>query len=279
MTTIEHDNAQGGFSLIELMVALAITGVVLTGIYGAYHDQLRTSVTQQRIVDMNQNVRTAMLVIERDLRMAGANPTGDAVAGIDTATAATLVIAKDDGGADNQAGNSNAIDDGVDNDGDGIDDEGDDGLDNDGDGAIDEFDEAEWYDGDATDQEELVQFELDSGNIRRRFNSANSTDPTVNTRLIASNIDALNFVYLDGNDPPNVIATPVANEDLENIRSVQVTIVARSGANVPVLARKVTDNTVYRNPQGDVVLDMSAAPDQFRRRMVTTTIKCRNMGL
>ncbi len=279
MTTIEHDSSQGGFSLIELMVALAITGVVLTGIYGAYHDQLRTSVTQQRIVDMNQNVRTAMLVIERDLRMAGANPSGDAETGIDTATATTLVIAKDDGGSDNQAGNSNAIDDGVDNDADGIADEGDDGLDNDGDGTVDEFDEAEWYDGDATDQEELVQFELDSGNIRRRFNSVNSTDPTDNTRLIASNIDALNFVYLDGNDPPNVIATPVADADLENIRSVQVTIVARSGDTVPVLARKVTDDTVYRNPQGDVVLDMSAAPDQFRRRMVTTTIKCRNMGL
>jgi type IV pilus assembly protein PilW len=120
---------------------------------------------------------------------------------------------------------------------------------------------------------------LNSGNIRRRFNSVNSTDPTDNTRLIASNIDALNFVYLDGNDPPNVIAAPVANADLENIRSVQVTIIARSGDTVPVLARKVTDNTVYRNPQGDVVLDMSAAPDQFRRRMVTTTIKCRNMGL
>ena len=58
-----------------------------------------------------------------------------------------------------------------------------------------------------------------------------------------------------------------------------MTIVARAGATVPVLARKHTDRTVYRNPQGTVILDKSAAPDQFRRQMVTTTIKCRNMGL
>jgi len=280
-------NRQSGFSLIELMVALAISGVVLTGIYGAYHDQLRTTVTQQRIVDMNQNARTAMLVIERDLRMGGANPTGDAPAGITRAESNILVIAKDDGGEDNVAGigvfgDTKAIDDGIDNDGDGVTDEGDDGVDNDGDGLVDEFDEVEWYDGDVTDEGEVVRFDLDGDNLRRRYNDGGSNDPTAVPAFsdqIATNIDAIDFVYLDGSDPPNILTTPVAGTDLEDIRAVQVTIVARAGANVPALARKTTDNTVYRNPQGDVVLDMSAAPDQFRRTMVTTTIKCRNMGL
>ena len=274
---------QDGFSLIELMVAMAISGIVLAGIYGAYQDQLRTSITQERIVDMNQNLRTAMYIIERDLRMGGANPTGDAPAGITTAEDSILVFAMDDGGTDNIVGNNNnALDDNEDNDEDGIVDQGSDGVDNDGDGLIDEEDETEWYDGDTTDQGEVVRFDLDSGNLRRRFNSAGSSDPTAapgNTRHIARNIEALNFVYLDGNDPPGVINTPVAADELEDIRSVQVTIVARAGANVPVLARKTTDNTIYYNPQGDIVLDKSADPDQFRRRMVTTTIKCRNMGL
>lgn len=282
MATIKQKNGQCGFSLIELMVALAIGGIVLTGIYGAYQDQLRTSITQQRIVDMNQNLRVGTYMIERDLRMGGANPTGDAPAGITTATANVLVIAMDDGGTDNVVGNSNAIDDGIDNDGDDLVDEGSDGVDNDGDLLVDEDDEIEWYDGDTTDEGEVVMFDLNGGNLRRRFNASGSADPTAvaaNTEWIATNIDALNFVYLDGSDPPNVIATPVAADALETIRSVQVTIVARAGATVPVLARTYIDNTVYRNPQGNIILDQSAAPDTFRRQMVTTTIKCRNMGL
>ncbi|GAB6905286.1 putative Prepilin-type N-terminal cleavage/methylation domain-containing protein [Desulfosarcina cetonica] len=283
-------NHQDGFSLIELMVAMAITAVVLAGIYGAYQDQLRTSITQQRIVDMNQNLRTATLIIERDLRMGGANPTGDAPAGITTAEADKLVIAMDDGGDDNIAGNSsNALDDDKDNDGDDVVDEGSDAQDNDGDGLYDEEDEAEWYDGDVTDQGEVVMFDLNDGNLRRRANSQGSDDPTDGTGItkwIATNIDAINFVYLDADG--DVLPTPVTGGDLNDIHSVQVTIIARSGDTVPVLMRKHTDNTVYRDPRepdsvdptvGKVILDKSAAPDQFRRQMVTTTIKCRNMGL
>ncbi|HSO20580.1 MAG TPA: prepilin-type N-terminal cleavage/methylation domain-containing protein, partial [Desulfosarcina sp.] len=243
MTTKPTQANQDGFSLIELMVAMALTGVVLAGIYGAYQDQLRTSITQERIVDMNQNLRVAMMIIERELRMGGANPTGDAPAGFTTAAANTLTIAMDDGGTLNQAAS-----DGVDNDDDGMTDESaTDGVDNDGDGLTDEADEAEeWYDGDTDDQGEVVMFDLNSGNLRRRFNSAGSTDPTVNTDWIARNIEALDFVYFDGADPPNVIAAPVTGTDLEDIRSVQVTIVARAGDAVPVLARKHTDRTVYR---------------------------------
>jgi type IV pilus assembly protein PilW len=265
MATIKQKNGQSGFSLLELMVALAVSGIVLAGIYGAYQDQLRTSITQERIVDMNQNLRVAMYIIERDLRMGGANPTGETTvqAGFTVAQANVLQIAMDDGGTDNMVGltpgESNAIDDGIDNDEDGmIDERDDDGVDNDGDGETDEADEeTEWFDGDTTDQSEIIQFDLNGTNLRRLFNTAGSNDPTAapgNTRHgLHRNIDALNFVYLDGAEPSNVIPTPVTGTDLEDIRSVQVTIVARAGATVPVLARKVTDNTVYRNPQGTVV--------------------------
>jgi type IV pilus assembly protein PilW len=238
---MQKPNTEQGFSLIELMIAMAISGVVLTGVYASYHDQLRTSLTQERIVDMNQNLRSAMVSIERDLRMAGANPTGDADAGIATATASVLALSMDDDGSD-----------------------------------------VNWADGDTTDEGEVIRFDLDNGNLRRRFNAAGATDPTLvpaNTDHLSRNIDALNFVYLDGADPPNVLASPVTGSALEDISSVQVTIVARDGSTLAPMARTHTDNNIYTNQQGDVLLDLSGAPDRFRRRMVTTTIKCRNLGL
>jgi type IV pilus assembly protein PilW len=94
---------------------------------------------------------------------------------------------------------------------------------------------------------------------------------------LAENIDAINFVYLDGADPPNVLATPVV--DRSEIRSVQITIVARSGQNVPVFFYRQTDDRIYRNQQGTIILDMSAAPDAFRRRLLTAEVRCRNLGL
>ena len=275
MAAVHLKKGQMGFSLIELMVALAITGILLTGIYSAYQDQLRTSLTQGQIVDMNQNLRAAMLLLEQDLRMGGGDPTGMAQAGFTVADATTFTLSMDDGGT-----NSQATGDGVDNDNDGMTDESDtDGIDNDGDGVIDEpEEEAEWYDGDTDDQGEIVMYDLNAGNLRRWFNSSGSTNPS-NAVWLASNIDAIDFVYLDGSTPPAVIPTPVASDRMDDIRAVQVTIVARAGANVAVMARKHTDQTVYKNPQGTVLLDRSAAPDQFRRKMITTTIKCRNLGL
>ena len=255
MRISENIRNQGGFTLIEMLIAMAMGTIILAGIYGAYQDQLRTSITQQQLVDMNQNLRVAMYVLERDLRMSGANPTGNPDAGFITKEADELVIAMDDGGMDNRAGNTkNARGDNTDNDGDGTTDEAD-----------------EWYDGDITDQGEVVRYDLDNGNLRRRFNSADSTDPTDNTDILASNIDFLDFTYLDGANPPAL------TDDPEEIRYVQVTIVARSGDYVPVFMRKHTDNKVYRNPLG--TRQFTAPGDQFRRVMVSTTIKCRNMGL
>jgi hypothetical protein len=84
---------------------------------------------------------------------------------------------------------------------------------------------------------------------------------------VAYNIDALNFVYLDQDGNPTA--------DRTQIRAVAVTMVGRSGKDVPVLFFKHQDNTVYRNQQGDVIL---AAPnDNFRRMMLSTVVKCRNL--
>jgi len=126
--------------------------------------------------------------------------------------------------------------------------------DEDGDGAIDEDSERFYYG-------------LQAGNLVRGGWEDDLTPDALN--LVALNIDALNFVYLDS--AGSVTASPA------DIRAVQITLVARSGDQVPVLMNRQTDSSIYRNQQGDLIL---AAPnDNFRRIRLTATVKVRNMGL
>jgi type IV pilus assembly protein PilW len=98
---------------------------------------------------------------------------------------------------------------------------------------------------------------------------------------LARNVDALDFVYLDGNTPPNVIPSPVAAANLENIRSIEITMVARAGQAAPGFMKTTLDNRLYTNPRGDVLVFANGAPnppmDSFRRLRLTTTVNCRNM--
>ena len=86
-----------------------------------------------------------------------------------------------------------------------------------------------------------------------------------NSNLIAENIDALDFVYLDENDSP----TGVPDE----IRSIQITMVAKTGkADLGYL-----DSIVYTNQGGTGIF--GPPNDSFRRRRLTAEVKCRNLGL
>lgn len=75
-------NYSKGFTLIEIMVALAVTSILLAGIYATYITQLKSHLTQQHIVEMQQNLRGAMQIMEREIRMARYDPTQNAGAGI-----------------------------------------------------------------------------------------------------------------------------------------------------------------------------------------------------
>lgn len=97
-------------------------------------------------------------------------------------------------------------------------------------------------------------------------------------QMVAQNIDAIDFVYLDGNSPPNVLndysgtgSVPVAN--LNQIRSVEVTIVARTQR--PLLASQ--NSRSYVNQRGREILPPQN--DHVSRRCLTAVIHCRNLGL
>ncbi len=63
--------SQNGITLIELLVALVICSIVVAGIYRVFVAQTRAYAVQDQVVEVQQNIRTAMEILLRDVRMAG----------------------------------------------------------------------------------------------------------------------------------------------------------------------------------------------------------------
>ena len=120
--------------------------------------------------------------------------------------------------------------------------------------------------GDVVDPNERVRYALATDGAGNQFLGRDDFGG-FGLQPVAENIDALNFVYLDNT------ATPTT--DPLRVRSVQVTIIARSGRVVPALFNRHTDSRIYRNQQNQIILP--AQNDNFRRMIITSEIKCRNL--
>jgi type IV pilus assembly protein PilW len=221
---------EDGFSIVELLVAMAISLLVLASVYSVFRSQQKSTVVREQVNMMQQNLRAGMTVMTRDIRMVGyVHPVYEAAMaaiapGTDGFTVAepdelTFTRLKDDPPAvvARETIKYNLTD----------------------------------FDGDGDN--DLVRV-IDGGT----------------PQLIAEDIDALDFVYLDENN--DVIADPPNNLGL--IRSVQVTMVARTGRG----DQGYVDNNTYENQQ-NVALNMSNNPpnDSFRRRILSREILCRNL--
>lgn len=218
-TTISN----AGFTLMELLIAMVVSGIVIAGAVLVFTNMVRSNNTQNDITALQQNMRAAMFYMERSIRMAGYDPTDDAGAGFTTMRTNRIAFTVDKGklvGTD---------------------------IDNDPNGVID----SHW--------EEQVEFRL-NGLRLERVNAAG-----VGT-LVAEDIDALNFVYLDAEGNPTSAAS--------DVRSVQVTLVGRTGAQAGYTNTYINNN-VYRNRSGSVVLP--AQNDNIRRMALTTNVSCRNL--
>ena len=60
-----------GLTLIELLVAMAISSILIAAIYRTFIGQHKTYTVQEQVVDMQQNVRVAINRMMREIRMAG----------------------------------------------------------------------------------------------------------------------------------------------------------------------------------------------------------------
>ena len=66
-----HPSQNSGFTFVEMMVALVVSTILMALIIGSYWGQTRSSRDKQMIVEMQQNMRSAMFYMERDIKMAG----------------------------------------------------------------------------------------------------------------------------------------------------------------------------------------------------------------
>ena len=69
-------NCQEGVTLVELLVTLALSFSTVAAVYGIHLVQIRQQRFQEEGIAMQQNVRAAMDMIVREVRMAGYDPMG-----------------------------------------------------------------------------------------------------------------------------------------------------------------------------------------------------------
>jgi len=74
-----------GFTLVELLIAVTISVVAMAMIYAGYKSQQEAHTNERLVVDMQQNARSTLAFMRREIRMANHNPW--AWDGIDNPTA------------------------------------------------------------------------------------------------------------------------------------------------------------------------------------------------
>lgn len=62
---------EAGFTLIEVMAAVAIFSIAMTAVYSTFTFQHKSFTTQSRVAQMQENFRDAMVPLNRDVRQAG----------------------------------------------------------------------------------------------------------------------------------------------------------------------------------------------------------------
>ena len=210
---------------MELLVAVVVSGMVVSGTVLVFRTMVRDHNTEVRVLGMQQNLRSTMQYIERYIRMAGYDPTEQATAGFTTMLSNHIGFTRDKGTVTGTT------------------------IDNIPNGEIDDH----W--------EEKVEFRLKEGRIER-------IDAGGNGQLLAENIEVLNFVYLDKDGAPTAAA--------DDVRSVQVAIIARYSKGDPGYVASIVNDEEYRNQQGAVILPPQN--DNIRRMMLTADVNCRNLA-
>lgn len=68
-------NKASGFTLIELLIAMVVFAIIVAAMYGVLINSNRNYAIQNEVVDAQNNLRAAVGLLSRELRMAGYNVT------------------------------------------------------------------------------------------------------------------------------------------------------------------------------------------------------------
>lgn len=238
---IKTETAVGhaGFTLVEMLVALVISGVLMTAVYTTFQAQQNSYLAQEQVAEMQQNIRAGLDRMVYELRMAGFRGSGSSSASILGAKGDSIAFSYD--------------------------------LNEDGDTG--DSGENIGYDiytsattgpltlGRASSPSALALVETPAGSGHYEISGH---------QPMAENIERLEFYYklADGTQT----TAPTAAQ-LELIRSIQISILAITRNP----DRNYTNNKPYRSLSGADWTPVP--PDHFRRRLQTMTVKCRNLGL
>lgn len=269
-----------GFTLIELMISLLLSSLVLIAIGVFFRAQQENYTNQEEVAEMQQEVRSGVEIMSRELRNAGHDATvGYALnAGFRLASAAEVRFTMDIGDAAGGIVPNGALDPNEDvryrlvNDagGDGVDDAGagDLGREVGGVGGLQPmvsnvhalgFAYAVDADGDGN-----IDLNPLSGEI----------DWSVPSGGGWVGLDSNNDGVIDNNDvtpPPATFIFPADEARLDQIRAVRIWLLSRASRVDP----QFTDSNTYKVG----AVNIAAPNDNFRRRLLVTSIRCRNMGL
>jgi type II secretory pathway component PulJ len=259
-----------GYTIIEAMIAIVISSIIISTLYQMFSSQQKNYMTHNESYNMNQNLRSAIYLLTKEIRSAGYNPTKMTKPSVGfVANFAPNNIFEDMGisDIDYKTDKSRIAF----------------SLDKNSDKCID-ADNAKAQPPPICDitTKDLNALKVDGErgeqiayrlykNAIQRFNSEiyNSTNNLEEAwQIIATNIDALNFVFLDQNNVP--INDPLNNTD--KIKSIEVSILARTEKK----DHEYKNNTTYKNKQGDI-LCTSCIGDHYHRQRISTTVRLRNL--
>jgi type IV pilus assembly protein PilW len=106
---LHRHHHEAGFTVIELLIAMAMTGIILAAIFTFSIAQGQFLSTREQVTQMTQGARAALDMLTHEIGIAGYNPTKAALSGV-TYHASQLQLQADlDGDGNTDDANENII--------------------------------------------------------------------------------------------------------------------------------------------------------------------------